>query len=111
MIQSEQSTILAALVACLGFALTLAGALYAYNEGYLDPCIQKIGVYLFKAKAMAEKKKLQAQGQKAGRDFVDSKNDCIARWLLLFSAQLDGAQQADQVKAGLGSVGGLKKNL
>ncbi|EJT74529.1 hypothetical protein GGTG_08369 [Gaeumannomyces tritici R3-111a-1] len=71
MIQSEQSTILAALVACLGFALTLAGALYAYNEGYLDPCIQKIGVYLFKAKAMAEKKKLQAQGQKAGRDFVD----------------------------------------
>jgi len=30
-------------------------------------------VYLFKAKAMAEKKKLQAQGLKAGDDFVDGK--------------------------------------
>ncbi|KAL8371917.1 hypothetical protein RB595_001630 [Gaeumannomyces hyphopodioides] len=97
MVQPEQSTILVAIAACLGFALALAGALHAYNEGYLDPYIQKISVYLFKAKAMAEKKKLQAQGQKAGRGFVDS--------------QLNGAQQADQVKAGLGSVGGLKKNL
>lgn len=53
--------------------------------------------YLFKAKAMAEKKRLQAQGMKAGQDFVDS--------------QLAGAQQADQVKAGVGAIGGLKKGF
>ena len=28
---------------------------------------------MFKAKAMAEKKKMQAQGMKAGEDFVDCK--------------------------------------
>ena len=54
--------------------LSVVGAVYwAYQEGYLDPIIQEVGVYLFKAKAMAEKKRLQAQGMKAGQDFADCK--------------------------------------
>jgi hypothetical protein len=54
---------------------SVVGAVYwAYQEGYLDPVIQAVGVYLFKAKAMAEKKRLQAQGMKAGQDFADCKS-------------------------------------
>ncbi|KAK2040282.1 hypothetical protein LZ31DRAFT_557975 [Colletotrichum somersetense] len=52
---------------------------------------------MFKAKAEAEKKKMQAQGMKAGQDFVDG--------------QLKGNKQAADVADGIGSVGGLKKQL
>ncbi|TLS31144.1 hypothetical protein PpBr36_02978 [Pyricularia pennisetigena] len=86
-----------ALVICLLFIIAMATLYYAYQQGYLDPYIEQVGTYLFKAKAMAEKKRLQAQGMKAGQDFVDS--------------QLAGAQQADQVKAGVGAIGGLKKRF
>lgn len=62
------SIIVAVVVAVIAVAL---GA--AYTQGMLDPVIEKIGIYLFKAKAAAEKKKLQAEGMKEGEDFVDSK--------------------------------------
>jgi hypothetical protein len=42
----------------------------AYTTGALDPYIEKIGEYLFKAEAKAEEKKLQAQGLKEGEDFL-----------------------------------------
>lgn len=84
-----------------------------------------------KAKAEAEAKQMQAQGLKRGEDFVDCKCTAIpalmpvllllcvvvaiARWLthLSFSllADLDGNKQADGIKEGLGSLGGLKKEL
>ncbi|KAH8911464.1 hypothetical protein BR93DRAFT_934923 [Coniochaeta sp. PMI_546] len=77
-------------------ALT-AGGYFAYQQGYLDPLIEKVGVLVFKAKAVAEAKEMQAKGMKAGEDFVGS--------------QLKGNEQAEEVKEGLGSIGGLKKNL
>lgn len=52
---------------------------------------------MMKAKAEAEAKQMQAQGLKRGEDFVDS--------------DLDGNKQADGIKEGLGSLGGLKKEL
>jgi hypothetical protein len=42
-----------------------------YQFGLLDSVIEVAGVYLFKAKAKAEKKKLQAQGLKEGQDFFE----------------------------------------
>jgi len=66
----ETQSILISLLVVLS---VIAGAYWAYQEGYADPLIEQVGVYLFKAKAMAEKKKLQAQGMKAGEDFVDCK--------------------------------------
>ncbi|EFQ27621.1 hypothetical protein CGRA01v4_03013 [Colletotrichum graminicola] len=77
-------------------AVFLAG-FFAYQQGMLDPVIEQIGIMLFKAKAEAEKKKMQAQGMKAGQDFVDG--------------QLKGNKQAADVADGIGSVGGLKKQL
>jgi hypothetical protein len=90
--ESTQS-IIVSLVVILAF---VTGMYYAYNEGYLDPFIEKLGcvyfgpissppitelrgvyadyprrVYMFKVKAEAEKKKMEAQGMKAGEDFVD----------------------------------------
>ena len=56
--------IVSAIVAVI--AVALGGA---YMSGALDQVIEKIGVYLFKAKAKAEEKKLQAQGLKEGEDF------------------------------------------
>jgi hypothetical protein len=53
-------------------ALT-AGGYFAYQQGYLDPLIEKVGVLLFKAKAVAEAKEMQAKGMKAGEDFVGCK--------------------------------------
>lgn len=53
-------------------ALT-AGGYFAYQQGYLDPLIEKVGVLLFKAKAAAEAKEMQAKGMKAGEDFVGCK--------------------------------------
>lgn len=57
--------IISAVIAFIAVAL---GA--AYTTGALDPVIEQIGILLFKAKAEAEKKKLQAQGMKEGQDFV-----------------------------------------
>jgi len=86
------------LLTSLLVALAVAGGGYfAYQQGYLDPLIEKAGVFVFKAKAAAEAKEMQAEGMKAGEDFVGS--------------QLTGNEQAEQVKEGLGSIGGLKKNL
>lgn len=59
------SLIISAVVALI--AIALGGA---YVSGALDPVIEKIGIYFFKAKAGAEAKKLQAQGLKEGQDFV-----------------------------------------
>lgn len=53
-------------------ALT-AGGYFAYQQGYLDPLIEKVGVLVFKAKAVAEAKEMQAKGMKAGQDFVGCK--------------------------------------
>ncbi|KAE8443722.1 hypothetical protein EG329_001402 [Mollisiaceae sp. DMI_Dod_QoI] len=82
--------IVSAIVAIIAVAL---GA--AYTTGVLDPIIEKIGVMFFKAEAKAEEKKLQAEGMKEGEDFLTS--------------QLKGNQHADDVKEGIGSIGGLKK--
>jgi len=57
--------IISAVVAVIAIAL---GA--AYSSGALDPVIEQIGIFFFKAKAEAEAKKLQAQGLKEGEDFV-----------------------------------------
>ena len=56
--------IVSAIIAFVAIAL---GA--AYQTGALDPVIEKIGVYFFKAEAKAEEKKMQAQGMKEGQDF------------------------------------------
>ncbi|TVY71316.1 hypothetical protein LSUE1_G007359 [Lachnellula suecica] len=69
----------------------------AYMTGALDPVIEKVGIMFFKAKAEAEAKKMQAQGMKEGEDF--------------FKGELKGNKQAEDVKEGLGSVGGLKVGL
>jgi uncharacterized protein YdgA (DUF945 family) len=45
----------------------------AYQTGALDPIIEKIGVYFFKAEAKAEEKKMEAQGMKEGEDFLKGK--------------------------------------
>lgn len=60
--------IVSAVIAFIAIAL---GA--AYTTGALDPVIEQMGIMVFKAKAEAEKKKLQAQGMKEGEDFVGGK--------------------------------------
>jgi hypothetical protein len=45
----------------------------AYQTGALNPIIEKIGVYYFKAEAKAEEKKMEAQGLKEGEDFLKGK--------------------------------------
>jgi len=95
---SMDSTTTYSILTSLLIALALtAGGYFAYQQGLLDPLIEKVGVLVFKAKAKAEEKEMQAEGMKAGEDFVGS--------------QLRGNEQADEVKEGLGSLGGLKKNL
>ncbi len=66
--------IVSAIIAILAVAL---GA--AYTTGALDPVIEKIGVYFFKAKAKAEEKKMEAQGEKEGEDFLASKISHLTR--------------------------------
>jgi hypothetical protein len=66
--------IVSAIVALIAVAL---GA--AYMSGALNPVIEKIGVYLFKAKAKAEEKKLEAQGLKEGEDFFKGKSTVFWR--------------------------------
>lgn len=129
-------SLLSSLILVLALA---AGGYFAYQQGYLDPLIEKVGVVVFRAKAAAEEKELQAEGMKAGEDFVDCKSIshlfsgaspgrrggrkcCLAEgrgygyWGLSLltrsaAAQLKGNQQADEVKQGLGSIGSLKKDL
>ena len=57
--------IVSAIVAII--AIALGGA---YVSGAMDPVVEQIGIYFFKAKAQAEAKKLQAQGLKEGEDFI-----------------------------------------
>ncbi|KAK7738644.1 hypothetical protein SLS63_001981 [Diaporthe eres] len=84
-------------ISLLTVILVLAGSYFAYDQGYMDPLIEKFGVFMMKAKAEAEAKEMQAQGLKRGEDFVDS--------------ELKGNKQAQDIKAGVGSLGGLKKSL
>ncbi|CAI0653680.1 unnamed protein product [Colletotrichum noveboracense] len=93
----ESSTTQSLLISLAIIVAVFAGGFFAYQQGMLDPIIEQIGVMMFKAKAEAEKKKLQAQGQKAGQDFVDD--------------QPKGNKQAADVADGIGSFGGLKKQL
>ncbi|TVY93403.1 hypothetical protein LAWI1_G001477 [Lachnellula willkommii] len=67
------------------FAMALGAA---YMAGLLDPVIEQVGVMFFEAKAKGEEKKMEAKGMKEG--------------------ELKGNQQAQDVKEGLGGVGGLK---
>lgn len=64
------TTILLLSIVVAAIAAGLGGA---YMAGMLDDVIEKIAMYLFKAKAKAEKKKLEAQGLKEGQDFLESK--------------------------------------
>jgi hypothetical protein len=57
--------VVSAIVAIIAIVL---GA--AYTTGALDPIIEKIGVYIFKAEGKAEEKKLEVQGMKEGEDFL-----------------------------------------
>ncbi|KAF9881921.1 hypothetical protein CkaCkLH20_01067 [Colletotrichum karsti] len=93
----ETATTQSLLVSLAIVLAVLAGGFFAYQQGMMDPIIEQIGIMMFKAKAEAEKKKLQAQGQKAGQDFVDD--------------QLKGNKQAADVADGIGSFGGLKKQI
>lgn len=62
--------IVSVVVALIAVALGVA-----YQFGALDPVIEKIGVYFFKAEAKAEEKKMEAQGMKEGEDFL--KSECV----------------------------------
>ena len=97
--------IISAIVAVL--AVALVGA---YFGGFLDPLVAPIVKYLFKAKAKAEEKALEAQGKKAGQDFLKSTSPLNAFTSIAdsFQGELSGNQQADQVaQKGLGGL----KNL
>ncbi|KAK1974219.1 hypothetical protein LZ30DRAFT_787155 [Colletotrichum cereale] len=93
----ENSTTQSLVISLAVVVAVFVGSFFAYQQGMLDPVIEQIGIMLFKAKAEAEKKKMQAQGMKAGQDFVDD--------------QLKGNKQAADVADGVGSFGGLKKQL
>jgi hypothetical protein len=59
----------AVLITSIVIAALVAALAGAYMSGALNPYIEKIGMYFFKAKAKAEEKKLEAQGLKEGQDF------------------------------------------
>jgi hypothetical protein len=59
--------IVSAIIAILSIALVVG-----YQTGTLDPVIEKIGIMLFKAKAKAEEKKMEAEGMREGEDFLAS---------------------------------------
>jgi hypothetical protein len=59
--------IVSAVIAIIAVAIGVA-----YTTGAADPIIEQIGIWLFKAKAKAEEKKLEAMGQKEGQDFLKS---------------------------------------
>jgi len=85
------------LIVAIVIAVLAAALGGAYTTGALDPVIQKLGKYFFKAKAKAEQKKLQAQGMKEGQDFVED--------------ELKGNQQAGEAAQGLGKIAELGKDL
>ena len=70
----SQATTYSLLTTLLVTLLLSAGGYFAYQQGYLDPLIEKVGVLVFKAKAVAEAKEMQAKGLKAGEDFVGCKS-------------------------------------
>lgn len=61
----------ALLIISIVIAAIAVGLGGAYMAGMLDKIIEQIGIYLFKAEAKAEKKKLEAQGLKEGEDFFE----------------------------------------
>jgi len=61
----------AILITSIIVAAIAVGLGAAYMAGMLDQVIEQIGIYLFKAEAKAEKKKLEAQGLKEGEDFAE----------------------------------------
>jgi len=74
-VASMDATTTYSLLTSLLIALALtAGGYFAYQQGYLDPLIEKVGVFVFKAKAVAEAKEMQAKGMTAGEDFVGCKS-------------------------------------
>jgi len=81
-----------ALITSLIVALVAIALGGAYMTGALDPVIEQIGVLFFKAEAKAEEKKLEAQGQKEGEDFV--------------KGELAGNQKAGDFSKNLGGLGG-----
>jgi hypothetical protein len=121
----DSATTYSLLISLLTVIALSAGGYFAYQQGYLDPLIEKVGVLVFKAKAVAEAKEMQAKGMTAGKDFVGCKpnqhtylvcyllDKTLCNCLLTDGkpAQLDGNEQAEDVKQGLGSIGSLKKDL
>jgi len=87
----------AALIVAIITAVIAVALGAAYQTGALNPLIEKVTMYIFKAEAKAEEKKLQAQGMKEGEDF--------------FKGQLGGNQKADEASQGLGKVNEFTKNL
>lgn len=59
------------LIISMVIAAIAVGLGAAYMAGMLDQVIEQIGIYVFKAEAKAEKKKLEAQGLKEGQDFFE----------------------------------------
>jgi hypothetical protein len=53
-------------------AVIAVGLAIAWQSGALDSIKGPILAYLFKAEAKAEEKKLEAEGEKEGRDFLKS---------------------------------------
>lgn len=109
---------LAAIIAPIVAALIAIGLGVAYQQGTLDPIIEKIGIYLFKAKAKAEEKELQAEGKKEGEDFLASSwsYPAAAFWFCLLTlfvcaGELKGNKQASQVTQGFGGMDSLKKGF
>ncbi|GKT48527.1 uncharacterized protein ColSpa_08708 [Colletotrichum spaethianum] len=122
----ENSTAQSLLISLAIVVAVFVGGFFAYQQGMLDPVIEQIGIMVFKAKAEAEKKKRQAQGMKAGQDFVDGERNHSPAFLPSLTwhsrgsesphaddlaDQLKGNKQAADVAGGIGSIGGLKKQL
>ena len=62
------------LIVSVVIAFVAIGLGAAYTTGALDPVIEQISIYFFKAEAKAEEKKLQAQGLKEGEDSFKGKH-------------------------------------
>ncbi|KAF7559668.1 hypothetical protein G7046_g4500 [Stylonectria norvegica] len=73
----KPSTIAASFTTLAVLVALFAGTFFAYNAGFLDPIIEKIGAYMFKAKmkAAASKENIKEQGLAAGQGLVNSGNN------------------------------------
>ncbi|KAE9370766.1 hypothetical protein N431DRAFT_468788 [Stipitochalara longipes BDJ] len=89
---NNYAVIVPIIVAIIAIALGVA-----YQTGALDPIIEKLGVYYFKAEAKAEEKKMEAQGLKEGEDFL--------------KGEISGNQKADMLNQNLGDMGKIGKGL